>query len=389
MLGQVEKFLSSENGYSADTAATYYTADCFLYRRVNKALRQQNFPAILDFRFFLLDMQDQLQTAYPEFSVLYDPGDIMVFYRGQLMSQQELDLLNEKRRTGSLITVNSYLSTSMDLAVAAKFIAGSQNSGLIPVIFKIHAEYKDPDVKRRKPFAFIGHLSHTGTELEVLFSLGSFFRVDEIKFNEDNHRYDIQLTFIYDEEHLTITDDYGALKNCSLEEKILKTGDLLYKHVKHGAIKSHNFYQRFLTDAYPPIIKVTCENGLGWLAFKQKQYDLAVRQQEQALETYKSFQNEACLNYLYVTSYCCLGAVYTQQKEYEQALSYYRKAQEIGTTIIPIDKYAFSNTFSHIALVNIACLKKRQGAIGEAWKSYKKLLATQMTNLLVSMVQYI
>ena len=380
MLAQIEEFLSSENRYSPETAVKYYTKDCVLYRRVNKALRQQNFLAILDFRFFLADMQTQLQAAYDLFSCRYDVGDTMIFYRGQLMSQQELDLLNEKRRCGSLITVNSYLSTTLSRDVAKKFIAGTEESALIPAIYLIHAEYKDPTVIRRKPFAYIDHLSfYCGEELEVLFSIGSFFRVDAINFNEDDHLYEIQLTFIYDEEHLTITDDYGSLKNCSLEERILKTGDLLYNHVKHGAVKAYNFYQCFLSDNYPAITKLACQNGLGWLALKQKQYQLAIDRQEQALQMYPSFQSEGCLKYLYVTSYCCLGAVHKQLKEYPKALSYYSKAQAMGAEIIPIDKYAFSNTFSHIPLINIACIQKIQGAINDAWTSYKKLLATQMT----------
>jgi tetratricopeptide (TPR) repeat protein len=378
MLAQIDAFLSPPNGYSSNRAAQYYTRDTFFFKRVNKALRQQNFQAILDFRFFLLDMQAQLQTAYSEFAHLYDIGNTMVFYRGQRMSKQEMDLLKEKRQTGSLVTVNSYLSTSIKRDIAMKFIVGSSSDELLPVIFEISAEFKNPNVIRRKPFAFIGHLSYYhAAELEVLFSVGSFFRVTEIKFNEENIHI-IQLTFIYDEDHYTITDDYGTLRTCSLEEKLVKTADLLSNHVKHGAIKANAFYQRFLSDNYSLQITAACHAGLGWLAFKQKQFDLAIQRQQQALEKYEVFNDENSLNYLYVTSYNCLGAVYQQQKQYTKALSYYYKAYKTQSNTDPIDKYAFYNLFSNVASVNIACIYKIQGDITGAWSTFKKILASQM-----------
>ena len=373
MLAQIDEFLSSPNGYSSNGAVQYYTRDTFLSKRVNNALRQQNFQAILDFRFFLLDMQAQLQTAYSKFASFYFIGDIMTFYRGQRMSKEEMDLLKMKRQTGSLITVNSYLSTSISLNIAMTFIRGSSNGDLIPVIFDISAEFKNPDVVRRKPFAYIGDLSHyRSAELEVLFSVGSFFRVDDIKFNKEENIHTIQLTFIYNEDHYTITDDYGTLKRCSLEEKLIKTADLLSNHDKHGAIKTNAFYQHFLSDNYSSQINAACHAGLGWLAFKQKQSDLAIQYQKQALKQYETFNDEHCLNYLYVTSYNCIGAAYQQQKRYSKALSYYLKAYEIHSTVVPIDKYAFYNLFNNVASVNIACIYKIQGDIKQAWSTFKK-----------------
>lgn len=379
MLNQIDQFLSSSNGYSSSIAINYYTRDLFFYRRINQALRQQNFQAILDFRFFLIDMQAQLQKAYFEFAAFHEIDDIMIFYRGQRMSKEEMEALQEKRLTGSLITVNSYLSTSFSRNLALHYVHNSLNDELIPVIYKIKAKFKDPNINRRKPFAYIGHLSqYGGEEQEVLFSVGSFFRVDEIEFNKEENMHFIQLTFIYDEDHYIITDDYGALKTCSVEEKIFKTGDLLFNHTKHGAIKAFTFYQHFLSDDYSTLIKAACHTGLGWLAFKQKQFDSAILYQEKALKMYESFNNENCLDYLYVTTYNCIGAVYKQQGTYPKALLYYRKAYKKNYTVIPVDKYAFYHVFNNIVLINIACIYKIQGHIEQAWSSYKNILANQM-----------
>jgi tetratricopeptide (TPR) repeat protein len=310
-------------------------------------------------------MQAQLQVAYSEFSHLYLIGDTMKFYRGQ--------------RIGSLITVNSYLSASITRNIAMTYIHGSPSGELIPVIFEISAEFKDPNVPRRKPFAYIGHLSHYhAAELEVLFSIGSFFRVEEITLDEEKNINIIKLTFIYDEDHHTITDDYGTLRACSLEEKLIKTGDLLSNHVKYGASEADTFYQRFLEGDYSPLIKAACHVGLGWLAFKLTKFDLAITCQEKALQMYKTLNDEHCSNYLYVISYNCIGAVYKQQKEYSKALSYYLKAYKIDSTVISIDKYAFYNSFNNIAAVNIAYIYKIQGYIEQAWSTYKDMLASAM-----------
>lgn len=379
MLNQIDEFLSPSNGYSSNRATRYYTRDSFLYRRINTALRQQNFQAILDFHFFLIDMQYQMQENYAQFSSLYYDGDIMTFYRGQRMSKEEIESLKENRRTGSLITVNSYLSTSINRDIAVTYIHKSSNEQLLPVICEINAEYKNPKINRRKPFSYIGHLSHYGyTELEVLFSVGSFFRVDDVDFNKVEKIYIIKLTFIYDEDHYIITDDYSVLKACSIEEKIFKTGDLLSKHAKLGDIKAYTFYQRFLSDDFSISIKAACYTGLGWLAFKQKQFDSAIVNQVKALKMNEQFNNENPSDYLFVTSHNCIGAVHKQQQQYLEALPFYHKADMKGSGIIPIDKYAFYNTFNNIASINIACIHKLQGNIEQAWSIYKNILSYQM-----------
>lgn len=321
-------------------------------------------------------MEAQLQTAYRELSGGYDEGDMMTFYRGQCMLKKEMDLLQEKRRTGSLITVNSYLSTSIDRSFILKFVPRNLSDEFVPVIFEITAQFKDPAIMRRKPFAYIGHLSHFGSsEREVLFSMGSFFRVDKIAFNEQENLHVIQLTFIYDEEHHTITDDYSTVRACPIEEKLIKTGCLLANHFKHGHIKANAFFQRFLADSDLINIKAACHAGLGWVALKQRQYSVAENYQKQALQMYAAMGD---VDHLYVTSYNCLGAVYWQEGAYSKALSFYLKAYEIGPPTFPIDKYAFYNSFMNVSAVNVACLYKVQGFIELAWSTYKKLLPLQM-----------
>ncbi|CAF0821822.1 unnamed protein product [Rotaria sp. Silwood1] len=381
-LVEIADFISSSNSsYTPNCAINYYTRDTFLYKRVNKALRQQNIEAIFAFHFLLLDIRAQLLNAYNEFSSLYEIGDIMTFYRGQLLFKYEIDALNEKRRDGSLITVNSYFSTTIIRNVALTYIKGAPNDSLIPVMIEISAEFKTSAKVCRKPFAYIGHLSaYRSAEYEVLFSIGSFFRIDHIEFNDNDQLWTVKMTFIFDEDHYTVTNDYNALQTCTIEEKIIKVGNLLSHHNEQCKTNKANiFYQHLLTHSFNQTIKAACHVGLGWLTLQQKQYDIAIDYVEQALNICKQLGNDSYLNYLYVISYCCIGAIYRQKKDYTNALEFHMKAYKIDNKIISIDKYAFYNSFVHIASINIASLYKLTNRINLSWAMFKDIL-TYETN---------
>lgn len=303
----------------------------------------------------------------------------MTFYRGQLLLKREMDILQEKRRDGSLITVNSYLSTSIMQEVALTFIKNKSNALLVPVLLEINAEFKICDKTYRKPFAYIGHLSTFGCgECEVLFSIGSFFRIDHIEFNDHEQIWIVKMTFIFDEDHLTVTNDYKSLKTCIIEEKIIKVGTLLSHHKDHSKTgQVHKFYQHFLTKNYGSSITASCYIGLAWFALQQQDYDLTIQHIEQALDICKLLPNSSTLNYLQVMSYCCLGSVYRQMKDNQNALEFYTKAYNIDRKIIPIDKYAFYNLFNQIASINIASIYKLTDCVDRAWTMFKDILTNE------------
>ena len=88
MLAQIDEFLSSSNGYSSNVAVKYYTRDFFLFKRINKALRQQNFPSDSRFSFLSYRYASSITNGLSSyFRMLYDIGDTMEFYRGQRMSK--------------------------------------------------------------------------------------------------------------------------------------------------------------------------------------------------------------------------------------------------------------------------------------------------------------
>lgn len=161
--GELSIIHEFEKDYVPDRALWWYTRESFLYRLLNKALRIRDIDLLYLFRFFIHDIHEQLkQLQYP------DP--IRVF-RGQLMSNDELQTL--KSSIGQFISMNSFLSTSVDRRLALSFLSSSPASGdLQRVLFEIDL---DPALPGVKPFADISSGSFFTNEKEVLIMLGSAF----------------------------------------------------------------------------------------------------------------------------------------------------------------------------------------------------------------------
>jgi hypothetical protein len=138
------------------------------------------------FRSFIVDIYHQLQRGQSKRS--------LTVYRTQLMSNDELKSLKE--RIGQFISINSFFSTSADYDKALLFLRDSDD--LERVLFEIDA---DPKMVTTKPFADIRKHSPFPDEAEILFMLGSIFRLQSIKHNDKDDVWIIRMTFCNDDEH--------------------------------------------------------------------------------------------------------------------------------------------------------------------------------------------
>jgi ADP-ribosyltransferase exoenzyme len=174
--------------YSPDKALWWYTRESFLYKTLNNALRTQNIHMIFLLRGFIADLNQQLKR--------YQEKKRVRVYRGQLMSTDELRPL--KRMKGQLISINSFFSTSVDDQVAYSFLTNSDSSSdLQKVMFEIDA---DPRIVTSKPFADITEHSDLEHEVEVLFMLGSIFRIESVD-RDDKGVWFIHMTLCNEDAH--------------------------------------------------------------------------------------------------------------------------------------------------------------------------------------------
>lgn len=173
--------------YRTDLNPSRYTQESFLYRMINKAFRTGNARVLLLFRSVIGDIQRQLTQEQFQ-------APVSVF-RGQLMSPEEIDKL--RRSVGELISINSFLSTSIHRKKAVKFLF---YGNIIPdtnhVLFEIEA---DPHLANVKPFADISRFSQFPDEQEILFMARSIFRIEDVR--EEGNITVIRLKLCSSEDH--------------------------------------------------------------------------------------------------------------------------------------------------------------------------------------------
>jgi hypothetical protein len=178
---ELHKLDRFENNYWSDNAIREYTKDTFLYRMLNRALRTQDMEIILDLRYFILDLYNQLyklQTDFDRYPVSVIKEGKLTVYRGQFMSMRELNRL--KRHIGGYIITHTFLSTTLSSEIALLYAGnGAQRPLYESVLFEIDINIQHSI--RKIPFANISKFSQMKDENEVLFTVGTIFQVKSLK----------------------------------------------------------------------------------------------------------------------------------------------------------------------------------------------------------------
>ncbi|CAF3763744.1 unnamed protein product [Rotaria sp. Silwood1] len=176
--------------YSSENALRWYTRESFFYKTLNAALRQSDIHAIFLFRKYIADIQQQLKNRQVRNSIR--------IYRCQMISNNELETL--RKSCGQFISINSFFSTSIYKDNALKFLKTPDDTeNLASVLFEIDA---NPQMAITRPFAALGELSEYKDEAEVLFMIGSIFRLDKVKRNDINQVWIVRMILCNDEEHV-------------------------------------------------------------------------------------------------------------------------------------------------------------------------------------------
>lgn len=175
---ELNKILDFENNYTSDKAIWWYTKDSFLYRLLNKALRTDNFDIIYKFRFLIVDLHQQLKTMYPLYTEKIfssEKEEIFTVYRGQRLPLNEFKKIKENEK--GFISMNTFLSTTTQSEVALTYCGNGEDRPLLEsVLFQIEIEKS----YLTEPFADISQVSFFKDENEILFTIGTIFRINSI-----------------------------------------------------------------------------------------------------------------------------------------------------------------------------------------------------------------
>jgi tetratricopeptide (TPR) repeat protein len=263
-----------KHDYSPRKVLWWYTRDTFFYRVLNKALRVQNIEMLFLFRSYIYDMHSQLQYFQLKSSVRV--------YRSQLMTNEEINSL--KQYIGQFISINSFLSTTIQRETAVFFLGDGDDhptdDDLNRVLFEIDA---DSRMVTTKPFADITSQSDFPIETEVLFMLGSIFRLNNITF-EDNRLWIIQMTLCSDDEHdLRQVLMHMKNQNSNGETDLRILAKIVWKMGKFDL--AEKYYHRLIKEIPPNDHSlIALYEDLGEITAHKGDYDMSIQWHNKALE---------------------------------------------------------------------------------------------------------
>ena len=348
-LAMIDEF---QQTYTPTHAIQWYTKQSFLYRMLNKALRIQTIDLLYDLRFYIHDLHEQLsreQCAVP-----------LCLYRGQRMSKAEVQLLQNSRN--QLVSMNSFFSTTCDRSIAVFYTQSSTN--FERVLFEIDA---DPQLSAIKPFADIRLSSRFPREQEVLFTVGSIFRVRDVSQNDDG-LWIIRLCLASGDDHdLKALFDHMKIQQNQQKVSLLALGHLLRDMGRFS--QAEKYYLRLLHSLPNDSPELPhCYHGLGVIAYEQGDCDTSLKWHEKALEMKSNHvdSNDPQL----VNNYISIGTIFASKKDYEQAL----KAFEHSLAIL---RQRESNETSKIAICynNIAGIYLIQKNYAQALEYNRRALS--------------
>jgi hypothetical protein len=123
-----------EREYRPEDAIRWYSKQSFVYKLINKALRNEDIDLLYTFRFFIGDLSQSLNHEHVQ--LFSSKEEILIVYRGAKLDKEEFDKLKENQ--GKLISTNGYLSTSRSKSRAFAFAnKRTKRTDVISVLFQI------------------------------------------------------------------------------------------------------------------------------------------------------------------------------------------------------------------------------------------------------------
>ncbi|CAF0960380.1 unnamed protein product [Adineta steineri] len=365
-LHNIEKL---ERDYNDHTSIWWYTYQCFLYSMLNQALRLMNVDIILRMGFFINDLHRDIQRLHLEQFDGPQSGGTFTVYRGQGLSKDDFTEMTKTK--GGLLSFNNFLSTSKNRDVSLCFAPhAATNPDLIGILFvmSINPTYSTT------PFASVSDVSYFHTEDEVLFSMHTIFRIEDIKpMDENNDLYQVNLTLTNDnDQDLRTLTDHIRQEIFPDDEGWYRLGSLLITMGQSN--KAQEVYEVLLHQTTNESGKAPFHHQLGRIKRNQGEYQEALFYYEKALTIRQQLlpPNHPDLG----MSYNNIGSVYDSMGDYPKALSYYERALEIRQQSLPYNHPDLGASYNNIGSVYYS-----MGDYLKAFSNYEKALKMRQQSL--------
>ncbi len=332
ILNAIKEF---SNTYVPEDAIRWYTRDGFLYKVLNRILREKNQQAIQLLHFLIYDLNLQLKNELKTTKQEWMKADTVRLYRGQLMSIEELQQL--KKNKGEQLFVNSFLSMTTDLTVANMFSgagAFGPDDPMQSVIF--HIEWADFTPKQG--LADIHRLSFNGDENEILLSPTYTINLLECVYDEKERVWNAIFSRIpqTDNPLIRINDDERLMRleltlRHLIEEKDTANDDT--EEMQDACFSSRDddfdFTQKFCSTFVEDVPILLRKLQLPELCSVTLKDDNSGRFELKTIRSFTadSFDHGPTIHdEMVVTLYDALGSVFKTKGKLMEAYYYYQKA---------------------------------------------------------------
>ncbi|CAF0873614.1 unnamed protein product [Adineta ricciae] len=329
--------------YDPCNAIFWYTRDTFLYRFLNKALREQDIDTLYGLRYFIKDLHEQLIELHhlsKNDTKSTANANIKTMYRGQLMNLNEF---NKKIRyhMNGFLSVNTFLSTTTNKELAIFFVNGE----IVHILFQINAD----ESITKFPFAKLSKKSAFGNdEGEILFAMGAVFRIMLM----DNELWHVTLKLTDEED-----DDLCKLTKY-VKNDIVQPIPLVSLAKLMGILARYDKAENFYILSFGPAIAsqnagciAAVYNDLGLNYKLMEQINKAIRCFQISLDLKCKHFTNADTNPSLAITYNNLGGVYFSQQEYELAALMYRNAARIHRASTNPDQISLAICYNNIGTV--------------------------------------
>ncbi|CAF4034245.1 unnamed protein product [Rotaria sp. Silwood1] len=398
--------------FNESNALWWYTRDSFLYRLVNKALRMLDVDALYSIRYCLPIINGEIERHHTKW--LRSHSDLKIFsvYRGYGTSTDDFKKLQTE--IGGFMSISSFLSTSADRMSAYGFafpLVGQPEQ--VAVLLEIEIDTENCHVS----FVDLEAFSQIQEEKEILFSMGTVFRIQEIQ--EDSQGIwivKVSLTGEEDEELKRITkhmreeimDSTPMMSLIRLMLKMAKYENAekyclqlfdnstviddsksilaIYHILEFVYEKMHQesgsdpvskgpleIDVKNLSSAHPSIAHIY--NKLGAICYEYRQHAKALAYFRKAIniQLNGAAQSDQMGLAMFYTN---VGFVYNSKKSHSVALKMYVKALKIRLNILPANHPDIAQSY-----INIANLYLQQEEYNKAIDYLNKILEIQKISL--------
>ncbi|CAF0906927.1 unnamed protein product [Adineta steineri] len=341
---QIEHIKRLEGEYHNKTPIYWYSCQMFLYPMLNRALRLMDGDIITRMGFFIDDLHRQIEQLHQEQYAGTTAVNTFTVYRGQGLSSGDFDQMMKTK--GGLISFNNFLSTSKQRNISMGFAQrATVNLDQVGVLFVM----KINPALSTTPFASIAGISNFEGEKEVLFSMHSVLRIQDMKQIDGNSRlYEVNLVLTADNDpELSRLTDYIRKESFPDAESWSRLSLVLWKMGQFD--KAEDIYQVLLDQTKDDQDKAPAYHQLGLLKGSQGKYEEALTFYEQSLAIYQKHfpANHSDL----AGSYNNIGLLHYNMGDYPKALSYYEKALEIDQQSLPPNHPDLAMSFGHMGNV--------------------------------------